>query len=175
MREDTEALLQQYRNSAERLGFPPFLGEERDSTPLNASPYVAHVDDLREGRFLSTRGPFLREFTAALDAFGRFAVRPVAALLGGSAIGPKPDPGDLDCVVFYEAAGSGPPQVPALREFLARCKLRGVDMRALPIDGDPLLMLKSVAFFSMLFSKNAGDLTIVRGLVLVDCRDRLAP
>jgi hypothetical protein len=167
-----QEILASSRDLAERMSFPPFVGPERESTPLNASPYVAHLDDLREGAFLSARGALTREFCTALEQLPGFGVRAVAALLGGSAIGPKPDPGDLDCVVFYEALAGASPDATRLRDFLRRCKARRLDMRAVPIDGDPILMLKTVSFFSMLYSKNEGSLAIVRGLVLIDCRER---
>lgn len=159
------------RIAAEALAFPPFVGPERESTPLNASPYVARLADLREGRFLSGREAFVRQFVAAVDVFPTFGVRAVAALLGGSAIGPKPDPGDLDAVVFYESVPGETPDASRLRAYLKSCKARRLDLRALPIDGDPILTLKTVSFFSMLYSKNEGSMMIVRGLVLIDCRD----
>ena len=159
------------RIAAEALAFPPFVGPERESTPLNASPYVARLDDLREGRFLSNREAFVRQFVAVVDELPLFGVRAVAALLGGSAIGPKPDPGDLDAVIFYESVGGQAPDAGGLRAHIKSCKARGLDLRVMPIDGDPVITLKTVSFFTMLYSKNEGSMTIVRGLVLIDCRE----
>jgi hypothetical protein len=171
MNSSIEQVLRESRQAAEALFFPPFIGGERESTPLNASPYVAHLDDLREGRFLSIRGALVREFTAALEGLPAHGIHAVASLLGGSAIGPKPNPGDLDCVVFYEAANGAAP-TGNLQSLLTRSKARGIDMRLIPIDGDIVLLLKTVSYFSMLYSKNAGSLEIVRGLALIDCRER---
>jgi hypothetical protein len=159
------------RIAAEALAFPPFVGPERESTPLNASPYVARLSHLREGSFLSNREAFVRQFVAAVDDFRTFGVRAVAALLGGSAIGPKPDPGDLDAVIFYESLFGTTPNIRGLRTYLKSCKAKRLDLRALPLDADPIVVLKTVSFFSMLYSKNEGSMTIVRGLVLVDCRE----
>jgi hypothetical protein len=92
----------------------------------------------------------------------------VAALLGGSAIGPKPEPGDLDGVLFYRWV-DGNVDAAALARLQASAKARGLDLRLQPVDADPLLLIKTVSFFSMLYSKNAGERTILRGLVLVDC------
>jgi hypothetical protein len=164
--------LDESRCLAESLWFPPFVGPERESTPLNASPYVAHLADLRDGRFLSKRGPFVRQFTAAVDDFPGFGVRAVAALLGGSAIGPTADPSDLDAVIFYKSLEKRTPDAGGLLKYLKLCKARHLDLRAFPLDGDPIITLKAVSFFSMLYSKREGSLMIERGLVLIDCRDR---
>jgi hypothetical protein len=63
----------------------------------------------------------------------------------------------------------GRPVAAALATLQAAAKARGLDLRLLPLDGDPLLLIKTVSFFSMLYSKNEGERTIIRGLVLVDC------
>jgi hypothetical protein len=163
-------ILKESREAAAALHFPPFIGPERASTPLNATPYLAHVDDLRKGIFLSNRAPFVAELLAVLDQLVNFNAVPVAALLGGSAIGPKPDPGDLDCVVFYEQAASREVDAIGADALRRAAKGRGLDMRLVPMDGDPLLLLKTMSYFSMLYSKEEGDLKIIRGLVLIDCR-----
>lgn len=167
---DIRRILHDSRNAAAALHFPPFVGPERDSTPLNATPYVAHLDDLREGTFLSNRAPFVAELIAALERLGDLGMAPVAALLGGSAIGPKPDPGDLDCIIFYEQAPGQQVRAEGGAAFRSKAKARGLDCRLVPIDGDPVLLLKTVSYFSMLFSKKEGSLRIERGLVLIDCR-----
>jgi len=85
-------------------------------------------------------------------------------------IGPTLDPKDLDCVVFYEAAPGSTPLAEELEAFLMACRERSLDMRAIAMDGDPILFVKSVSFFSTLLSVHRHSLEVVRGLVLVDCR-----
>jgi hypothetical protein len=153
---------------AEARDFPPFLTAERQSTPVNATPYVVSLSDLVAGRALARRKRFVAELAATVEALKGLGAEGVAALLGGSAIGPKPEPGDLDCALFYRWV-EGRPVAAALATLQAAAKARGLDLRLLPLDGDPLLLIKTVSFFSMLYSKNEGERTIIRGLVLVDC------
>lgn len=168
---DFEKVIESSRLKAEKLFFPPFTGPVSESTPLNASPYLANLRDLREGAFLSTRRILVDKFIAAIEQLSDYAVTPIAALLGGSAIGPKPQPKDLDCIVFYESTGGALLRSDGLQVFQKRWKLCGVDMRVIPADSDPILLIKTVSFFTTLYSKNPGELMAVRGLVLIDCRE----
>lgn len=153
---------------AEALDFPPFVTAERQSTPVNATPYLVSLSALVAGQALARRKRFIDELAVTLDELSDAGGQGVAALLGGSAIGPKPNPGDLDCALFYRWS-AGTADVAALARLQRSAKARGLDLRLLPVDGDPLLLIKTVSFFSMLYSKNEGERTIIRGLVLVDC------
>lgn len=157
--------------TAESLDFPMFVGPERESNPVNSTPYVAHLSDAREGRILVKRQAFLRELIAVLEELPATGVRPVAVLIGGSVIGPKPNPSDLDGVVFYELLTEESANVEALRAFQRSTKARRLDLRLIPIDGDPLILLKAASFFTALYCKNRDEDRIVRGLVLLDCRE----
>jgi len=86
----------------------------------------------------------------------------------GSMIGPKPDPSDLYGVIFHELAKPEASPVDSLRAFQRQAKERRLDLRLISVDGDPLLLLKSVSFFFALHCKNAGSDCIERGLVLLD-------
>jgi len=156
---------------AERLHFPQFVGPEGASTPINATPYVASLSDLRQKNALKHRGRLMALLVQCVDDLRGRGVDPVAALLGGSAIGPKADPSDLDCVVFYEARRHGIRDFSWMAGFQMSSKAKGLDLRLMPLDGDPILLIKAISFFSTLYVKNAGDNKIIRGLVLVDCRD----
>ncbi len=134
---------------------------------------MAHISDVQEDGFLSNRAAFLAELSVGLDQLQSIGARPVAVLIGGSAIGPKPNPSDLDCVLFYEVIEGESPSK-HLSKLQKQLKSRGIDARLIPIDGDPLLLIKAVSFFTTLYSKNSGSLEIVRGLVLLDCRPQRA-
>jgi hypothetical protein len=168
--QDFEKVIESSRLKAERLFFPPFTGPVNESTPLNASPYLANLRDLRDGTFLSARRILVDKFIAAIEQLSDYAVTPIAALLGGSAIGPKPQPKDLDCIVFYESTGGAPLRSDGLQMFQKRWKLCGVDIRVIPADSDPILLIKTVSFFTTLYSESRGELMAARGLVLIDCR-----
>lgn len=164
-----KALTQACFRQAEIQGFPPFVSPERLSTPINATPYLIDLSSLVAGEGLANRRPFIEALAATVRALDAIGGQAVAALLGGSAIGPKPDPGDLDCALFYRWV-DGTADAAALKRLQTASRAHGLDLRLLPLDGDPLLLIKTISYFSMLYSKNEGERTIVRGLVLVDCR-----
>jgi hypothetical protein len=157
---------------AAELDFPPFLGPVPSGTPLNSTPYVAHLDDVVEGGIMSNRRELLRQLVVAVEELAKRGVESVAVLLGGSAVGPKPYPADLDCVLFYRLDQASPAtRAPNLAGFQRRMKARRLDLRLVPADGDPLLLIKAVSFFTTLYAMSEAS-EPVRGLVLIDCRPR---
>lgn len=157
---------------AQSRDFPPFLTPERQSTPLNASPYLTTLESLRSGVALPTRAKLVRKLIAQLDALYTVGIDALFVLIGGSAIGPKPSPSDMDCVIFYELAeGAAAPRFEIkLLQIQREAKSAGLDLRFMPADGDPLILARTLLFYGMLYSKSEGSLLIERGLVLVDCR-----
>ena len=170
MRDRIDAMLKASFDQAEALGFPPFIGPERASTPLNSTPYVAHLDALREGSILSNRAGLTADLIAALDEMPSLGMVAEAVLIGGSAVGPKVDPSDMDCVIFYRRVAESAFSAESLADYQRTLKMRRLDARLIPSDGDMLVMMKALSFFTTLYSKNAGSLEIVRGLILIDCR-----
>lgn len=168
---DIAHILRESRIRAASQHFPPFVGPEQESTPLNATPYIAHLSEAGTEGFLSNREGFIEQLRVGLARLAALSARPVAALLGGSALDAKPDPSDLDCVVFYEADEAHPPSGSALLDLQRALKRRRLDIRFVPIDGDPLLLIKIVSYFTILYSKSRESLSIKRGLVLLDCRE----
>lgn len=158
------------REAAARLAFPPFVTPEPESTPLNATPYLAHLREIGIDGFLSNRAVFLAELRTGLERLQLLGVSPIAALLGGSAIGPAERPSDLDCAIFYRVAPEATPRLEGLAPLQRDLRRQRLDVRFIPLDGDPLLLIKAVSFFTTLYSKHNSSLEIVRGLVLLDCR-----
>jgi hypothetical protein len=76
-------------------------------------------------------------------------VEPVCALVGGSIMGDKEEPGDLDGLIVY--------RLDREREFGAeaaealRRKEPGLDLRFVPADAEPALLVKMSCFFHMLY------------------------
>ena len=173
------ALWKVFRESfarAAKVDFPPFLGPIQSSTPLNSTPYVAHLSDAANGEIMPNRADLLQELVVAVEELRSLGLEAVAALLGGSAIGSKPDPADLDCVIFYRARDQEAAANPTLglAGFQQRMKARRLDLRLVPADGDPLLLIKTVSFFTTLYT-TSPRLDLVRGLVLLDCRPGYGP
>lgn len=170
MGDDLGSVMRRSFKLAESQNFPHFVGPERASTPINSSPYMVALSDVRNGKVLKRRDRLMTIFLRCVDTLSARGIEPVAALLGGSAIGPKPNPSDLDCVLFYRADRDSIRDFSWMASFERASKSDGLDVRLVPLDGDPVLLIKIASFFSTLYVKNAGEDRIVRGLVLVDCR-----
>jgi nucleotide-binding universal stress UspA family protein len=166
-------------DEAEALGFPIFLTSSAKSSPVNGTPYLASY-----GRFRAAAEgwPGRERLVAALERVRGEAEGLGAAvdfiLIGGSFTETgKPAPNDLDCVLFYRRRDpSARIDVQALAALERRGKAEGADARFVALDGDPAMLLKSVAFYSILYSNDKwheADLGIrvVRALLLLDCRD----
>ncbi|MDC7693457.1 hypothetical protein PQU94_04075 [Asticcacaulis sp. DXS10W] len=156
-----------------RKGFPPYIEAERASSPMNSSPYRISRSDLFGAFCDDTVRIFL------LETFEKFAGRLEAdgfdipgALIGGGFVrrlGTQTQPKDIDALVFYRVKEGAPED--AINQLVSRNReareLR-LDIRFCPLDADPFTMIKSVSFFSVLYSKKEGDLTIRNGLILYD-------
>lgn len=153
---------------------PPFPMHPRDSTPVNATPYL-----LRYSRFRTQAGGWagrdglLVELDAVLAAVRRLTLKVEAILLGGSFTElHKGVIDDLDCLIFYRAGrsgeGGGTVELAALQRD---AKGRGIDARFVPLDGDPLALIKLTSYFTILYSKHKDRHEIVRALLLLDCRE----
>lgn len=167
-----------YFEEAEQLGFPVFLTAVADSSPLNASPYLAGYEKLKElAARWRPRHALLVELEDVRTRSQQYGIAVEAILIGGSFTEfSKPAPGDIDCVMFYRQAHVGEPvDAKGLADLRRRAIRRMVDVRFLPLDGDPLALVKSLCYFTILFSKDKhavdqADVRLVRGLLLLDCR-----
>jgi hypothetical protein len=160
-----------YYESALAAGLPIFIGGERRSTPFNSAPYVvAYARFLDQASGWPGRSDLLRELQACLEEARSMQLIIDALLLGGSFLDlANPHPKDIDCVWLYRSlAGSGG-DVELLLSLQVRFKRRGVDMRFIPLDVDPLLFAKTLGFFSILYAKRKGENCLCRAPILVDC------
>lgn len=166
-------------DEAAKAGFPAFLTDVAVSSPLNATPYLGRYKDFQ---IAAAEWPGRRELTAALEEVRatseQHGVTIEAILIGGSFTElSKPAPSDIDCLMLYRQADPARPiQARGLAELRREAKQRDVDVRFLPLDGDPLALVKSLCYLTILFSNDKHaignrDIRIVRGLLLLDCRD----
>jgi hypothetical protein len=165
-------------DEAEALGFPVFLTSSAKSSPVNATPYLASWARFRES---AARWPGRERLIAALErVLG--AARELGAtvdfiLIGGSFTEiDRPAPGDLDGVLFYRRRDpSARIDVQALAALERSGKAEGADARFVALDGDPAMLLKSVSYYSILYSNDKDreaelGVRVVRALFLLDCR-----
>lgn len=160
-------------------GFPAFLTPVAESSPINATPYLSSYASFRGAAAKwPGRSALLDRLEQVRAASERHGVKIEAILIGGSFTElVKPAPADIDCIMFYRRAHPGETvQAKGLAELRRHAKRRHVDVRFLPLDADPLALVKSLCYFTILFSKDKHatdqtDVRVVRGLLLLDCRD----
>lgn len=95
------------------------------------------------------RRMLIERFEGRLAELRAAGIEPVCALVGGSIMGEKDEPGDLDGLIVYRLrAGSalGHEAAKALRG-----KDSGLDLRFVPADAEPALLVKMSCFFHMLY------------------------
>jgi hypothetical protein len=150
-------------------GYPAFLFGETASTPTNATPYVADLGQLQAGGLLCSGQHLADTLVKALVELAGMGIQPQAVLIGGSALKPERLPKDLDCVVFYKGTPSSSHM--SISDWLVSMRKCALDIRLVPIDGDPILALKSALFFGALYGRHRGQTDPGKGLLLVDCRN----
>jgi hypothetical protein len=155
-------------------GVPQFPGDIARCFPGNASPYLVEMDALAEAlagepekAALYAR---LRDMLASLS--DRFRVH--AVLVGGSLLDPEVSrPRDLDAVVFYspQDALAATDLVPALSEAMRAARSRALDLRFVPVDGAPHVLIQAACFFAGLYASDRRPDRPRRGaLLLVETR-----
>lgn len=145
-----------------------FVTDAGQSTPINATPYLLRYEDFRQhtphwaGR--SHLVDRLDEVKADLVSHG-FDID--AILVGGSFTElAKAEPADVDCLIFYRRREDA--DTKRLAEIQISAKSQRVDCRLVPIDGDPLMLLKLTSYFSVYYSIGRGRSELVRALLLLD-------
>ncbi|HWU76269.1 MAG TPA: hypothetical protein VN043_07180, partial [Rhodanobacter sp.] len=142
------------------------------STPVNSTPYLIGLRDfLIKARQWTGRKELIDSLEFMLDSVESLGVKIDFILIGGSFTAlSNCAPRDLDAVWLYRVFDINRFEPSKLRDFQACGKTNSLDIRLIPIDADPVIFIKSISFFSVLYSKKEGDMTLSRALILVDCR-----
>jgi hypothetical protein len=151
-------------------GLPSYLLPIAASTPGNASPWLADGtafrsafggSELRQARLAALRSAFA-DLAQVVDV--------QCCLVGGSFLDvSNTAPNDLDIVAFYRARADvrfEPGR--ALQRLTRKFLLEHIDMRFVPCDAEPWLMVKLTSYFTMLYqSRRPGVEERDSGLVLL--------
>lgn len=146
--------------------FPAFLDSIDAGTPLNATPYIVGLTEFLNCDRDLCRARLVAQLDRSLNDLRNMGAQPQIVLVGGGFLGPSEAPKDLDCVVFYECET---PVSPGLASWLSKQQHLGLDMRLIPLDTNPILVLKMALFFGALYGRGRGVAPAMRGLLLVDC------
>lgn len=158
--------LQAHYREAKSQGFPAFVTAIEESTPLNATPYVVSLSKFIESSWSSSRQTLIEALVSALAQLRGGGLRAEVLLVGGSFLDTGKSPRDLDCVIFYSRESDSSID---LGRWQHDQRVLGLDVRLLPIDIDPVMVLKMALFFGVLYTRGKGAQLQLRGLVLVDC------
>lgn len=152
---------------------PAFTGDDvYASSPSTSSPYVITDSKLRAllGVNPGRRHLADRLLTAKIELSRHCLVH--AILLGGSFVRlSKSAPKDCDGVVFYSLRESSDPDeaISGIETTVNTLKSQGLDLRVVPVDGDPLVTIKAACYFSLLYSADRFDREVKHGsLLLID-------
>lgn len=133
---------------------------------MNATPYVVTLERFLSEDWADERRGMLDALVAAIARLRNEGLGVELLLVGGSFLDPGKTPRDLDCVIFY----SRPTEITLdLVSWQDEQRALKLDLRLLPIDIDPVIVLKTALFFGVLYSRGSGTHTQLRGLLLVDC------
>lgn len=113
----------------------------------------------------------LENVDTILDELEEFGVVVPAFLIGGGFVRRLKDgtkPNDIDGLALYRIEGNVSDAIRALSAAVPRAKSKRIDMRLCPLDTDPIVMMKTAIFYSILFSKSEGKMEIENGLILYD-------
>jgi hypothetical protein len=151
-------------------GLPRFSLPIAESSPGNASPWM--VDNAAFQRAFGGNALRRGRLSALQQAFGDLAqvVDVQCCLVGGSFVDvANAAPNDLDIVVFYRARTEvrfEPGR--ALQRLTRKFLLDHIDMRFVPCDAEPWLLVKLTSYFTMLYqSRRPGTDDRNHGLVLL--------
>lgn len=136
---------------------------------FNATPYVISMERFaasfggtdRRDKLIGT----LRNLISSVDDAG---AKLVALLVGGSILVKRNAlPKDIDCVFFYSAARDADLVPTRLHQLWGEAREASVDVRFVPYDADPLVVLKACSFFSVLYGRTRRSAELSRGSVIV--------
>lgn len=81
-------------------------------------------------------------------------------------------PGDIDGMFFYRLFQDVAIDWAGVRELITQARSQGVDFRPVPMDGDPLIVVKTISFMTSLYLSRRGDSMIKNnGMILVSVKN----
>lgn len=158
--------LEEHYLDAVQQGFPAFLRRIEESNPINATPYVVGLSEFLRSDLPPAKAGLLARLEAALQMLPDIGLRAEIMLIGGSFLMRDSSPRDLDCVLYYTRETE---PVPDLVRWQKDRRASGLDIRLVPMEMDPVMVLKMTLFFGVLYTRGRDAQPQMRGLLLVDC------
>ena len=125
-------------------------------SPFSSSPFVLSLDEFLMTENARSRPDLVQAIQAYLKNLTQIGLQAKFLLIGGSFIDRFDVARDVDGVCFYQIdlqdKEGNFKNLPSLFRVQEYGKESGIDMKLVPIDHDPLLMLRAAIYFSVLFS-----------------------
>lgn len=154
-------------------GTPAFIGNNVPaSSPSRGAPYIVDSQTLVAtfGTNAARRSLIGRLQSARTQLSQICEVR--AVLIGGSLVRiGVTAPRDCDAVIFYAMRSdrNADEVASAMGEVVGNSRKEGLDLRLVPVDVDPIDLIKAACYFSLLFASERGGVLPKHGsLLLVD-------
>lgn len=154
--------------------------DSNDCSPFDSSPFVYRHDEFLETTNARERPDLILSLQAQLIRWDMAGFAVQFLLIGGSFINQHLTANDIDGVGFYqldkESNRLSQRKPKSMLEIQDEGRSSGVDMKLVPIDHDPMLLLRAAIYFGNLFS---GDRRLRKQLQkpkdvwLVDLRTNL--
>jgi len=165
-------------NLAWANGLPLINGAVTDSNPFNGSPYVTSLSGFLTRMEALPGRSFLRQpLTSMLHALADAGYTVDFFLAGGSFLDmDNTTPKDFDALCMYKLRQGEQGHPNALVDARKSCLDQRLDLRFVAIDGEPLLYLKTLSYFSILYAQQKPSASRPHrpGMVLIDARDGLS-
>jgi hypothetical protein len=139
----------------------------QESTSFNASPYCISFNKARRWFSDDRRALLLDRLVEVRVRASGLGFEIPFVMIGGGFLRPDHEPGDLDGVLFYQLSKEGFDVAAEMKSLLADARANDIDMRMIPIDADPLLLIKSAVFFAALYAADRDPSRAAKGTLLV--------
>lgn len=164
-------------NAAWANGLPLVNGPITDSNPFNGSPYVTSLSGFLTRMEALPGRSFLRQpLTRLLHTLAAAGYAVDFFLAGGSFLDmDNTAPKDFDALCMYRVRPDEQGHPGALVNARKSCLDERLDLRFVAIDGEPLLYLKTLSYFSILYAQQKPTASKPHrpGVVLIDAREAL--
>lgn len=138
---------------AAESNLPLFQPDVQGSNPLNSSPYLVDFASFRDAFGQSPRRTKLVDQLQSMVAELRTGgIEIIACMIGGSMVDRGREPRDIDCIAFYRCLGNPAEAGARLAQTARQRHPLGVDVRFVPVDSDPLILIKMTSYFTSLYS-----------------------
>lgn len=137
--------------------------------PHNSSPHrVSRTEFLGFFQQDARRVVLARALEVFLDAISGQVVVPGLLISGSYLDLANPHPNDLDGVLLYAVRKSQHVDWPSFNASLRQARRSGIDLRPVPVDGDPLLLVQVISFMTSLYlSQRDTNAFANHGMLLV--------